>query len=171
MLALSWCVPPVLLAQRPFCSVDTREWPHLPALGPSIVSWRRQVIYKQAHTSSVVLTYRIRYGDAHTSAVVLRRRISYGDGDYQACGSFMLHGQGRPAAKTNLYTKFSVISSLMGRFQVEGVAEGSHRCRSGQDVVGGRSWGDIREGYTVLPPCYCWRVSVLSFWVGLHKIL
>lgn len=90
------------------------------------------MIYKQAHTSSVVLTH----------------RISYGDGDYQACGSFMLHGQGRPAAKTNLYAKVSVINSLMGRFQVEGVAEGSHRCRSGQDVVGDRSWGDIRDRAT-----------------------
>lgn len=85
---------------------------------------------------------------AHTSAVVLTRRISYGDGDYQACGSFMLCGQGRPAVKTNLYTKVSVIRSLMGRFQGEGVAEGSHRCRSRQDVVGGRSWSDIRNRAT-----------------------
>lgn len=156
MLALSWCVPPVLLTQRPFCSVDTGEWPPPASLwGLSIVSWRGQVICKQAHTSVVVLTC----------------RISYGDGDCQAWGSFMLCGQGRPAAKTNLYAKVSVIRSLIGRFQGEGVAEGSHRCRSGQDVVGGRSWGDIRDRTTVLPPRYCWRVSVLSFWVGLHKIL
>lgn len=118
-----------LADSEPFCSVDTGDWPLPAALwGLSIVSRRGRVICKPAHSSAVVLT----------------RRVSYGDGDYEACGSFLLCGQGRPAAKTNLYAKVSVIRILVGRFQGEGVAEGSHRCRSGQEVVGGRSWDDIR---------------------------